>query len=209
MRSYLALIALTLVPSAALAQGARPAGWIVKTDTGQPDTSVAHQAMPPGWHITTGPASILYDPANQGRGRYAIEAEIFLFPGESKEGYGIFLGGAGLESADATWTAFLITRDGSAVIEKRQSNATLVLYPLTTAASVKPHTGEGTAHNILRVLVQGDSVVFSANGTRIAALHSRDLPLEGTFGFRVGNQVNLHISNLDLVRRLAPYPVKR
>ena len=165
--------------------------------------------MPPGWHITTGPASILYDPANQGRGRYAIEAEIFLFPGESNEGYGVFLGGAGLESPRPAWTAFLITRDGSALIEKRLDNSSTVIYPLTRAASVKPHSGQGTAHNIIRVLVQGDSVVFSANGERITAVPSGDFPLDGAFGFRVGNKVNLHISNLDLVTRLAPFPVRR
>lgn len=209
MRTQCFVLALALAPSAALAQATRPAGWKVRTDSGAPETAVAHQQMPPGWHITTGPAAILYDPVNQGRGRYAIEAEIFLFPGDTNEGFGVFLGGSNLEAPGASWTAFLITRDGNALVEKRAYDATSVIYPATRATSVKPHPGQGTSHNIIRVLVQGDSVIFSANGERITALPSQGLSLEGTFGFRVGNQVNLHISNLDLVTRLAPFPVRR
>ena len=92
---------------------------------------------------------------------------------------------------------------------RRHQSHDLVLFPVTKSAAVKPHPGEGTAHNILRVLVQGDSVVFSANGQRITALDRRDLPLDGAFGFRVGKDVNLHVSNLDLVTRLAPFPIRR
>jgi hypothetical protein len=165
--------------------------------------------MPPGWHITTGPASILYDPANQARGRFAVDAEIHLFPGEGNEGYGVFIGGSNLQAAES-WTAFLITRDGSATIERRTGGSTSTLYPLTKATSVKPHTGgEGTAFNTIRILVQGDSAVFSANGQRITAIPARDLGMDGTFGFRVGRNLNLHITNLDLLTRLAPYPVRR
>lgn len=167
--------------------------------------------MPPGWHVTTGPAgAILYDPANQARGRFAIEAEIHLFPGESAEGFGVFLGGSGLDGIAGSWTAFMITKDGSATIERHHNNATSALYPVTKAAPVKPQIGgEGTAFNTIRVLVQGDSAIFSANGQRITAVPARELGLDGTFGFRVGKNLNLHITNLDLVTRLAPFPVRR
>ena len=208
MRTYFILLAVCVGSSVSSAQ--RPEGWKTRTDDGTPDSTVAHQRMPPGWHITTGPASIVYDPSNQARGRFAIEAEIHLFPGESNEGFGVFLGGSNLGDASGSWTSFLITKDGSALIERRQNNTTTALFPATKSAAVKPHTGqEGTALNLIRVLVQGDSAVFSANGQRLAAIPARDLPLEGTFGFRIGRGVNLHITNLDLVTRLAPFPVRR
>jgi hypothetical protein len=121
----------------------------------------------------------------------------------------VFLGGTNLDQSSPSWTAFLITRDGSATVERRQNNAVQSLFPQAKSPGVTPHPGQGTAHNILRVLVQGDSVIFSANGQRITALNNRDVPLEGTFGFRVGRDVNLHVSNLDLVTRLAPFPVRR
>lgn len=207
MRSYFILIAICVSSSIASAQ--RPEGWKTRTDDGTPDTTVAHQRMPPGWHLTTGPASLVYDPANQARGRFAVEAEIHLFPGESNEGFGVFLGGAGLDGTES-YTAFLITKDGSALIERRQNNATTTLVPAMKSAAVKPQASkEGTALNLIRVLVQGDSAVFSANGQRLAAIPARDLSLDGNFGFRVGKGLNLHITNLDLVTRLAPFPVRR
>ena len=208
MRSFLLLAAVLGIPSVATSQTARPEGWRVRTDGGASD-SVLYDRMPPGWHITTGPAAILYDPANQARGRFAVDAEIHLFPGQGNDGYGVFIGVTNLGEHES-WTAFLLTRDGSATIEKRQGGSTVVLYPPTKAAPVKPHSGgEGTALNTLRVLVQGDSAIFSANGQRITAISARELPVEGVFGFRVGRNVNLHITNLDLVTRLAPFPVRR
>jgi hypothetical protein len=206
MRTALIAFAV-LVPSLSSAQ--RVEGWRKVTDAGTAD-SVLHDRMPPGWHITTGPAAILFDPVNQAKGRFAIEAEIHLFPGESNEGFGVFLGGSSLDGTNASWTAFLIRKDGSASIERRMSGQTTVLVPTVTSTAVKPHTGgDGTALNQIRVLVQGDSAVFSANSQRIAAIPSRELPLDGTFGFRVGKGVNLHITNLDLVTRLAPFPIRR
>jgi hypothetical protein len=182
---------------------------MIRTDN-PTDSIKQHSLMPPGWHITTSSAAILYDPANQARGRFAIEAEIHLFPGESNEGYGVFLGGSGLDGILPSWTAFLITKDGSATIVRRQNNSSTSLFPTTKAESIKPHTGgDGTALNIIRVLVQGDSAVFSANGQRIAAVPARELGLDGTFGFRVGQNLNLHVTNLDLVTRLAPFPNRR
>jgi hypothetical protein len=182
--------------------------WRKVTDSGAPD-SVLHDRMPPGWHITTGPAAILFDPSHQARGRFAVEAEIHLFPGESNEGYGVFLGGSGLDSS-SSWTAFLIRKDGSATIERRVNSTPTVLVAGVKSPAIKPHTGgQGTTLNQIRVLVQGDSAIFSANGQRVAAISTRDLPLDGTFGFRVGRGLNLHVTNLDLVTRLAPFPVRR
>lgn len=201
-------VSLALIPSLAASQTA-PGPLRIRTDGNAAATAVAHQTMPPGWHITTGPGAVLYDPAHQARGRFAVEAEIFLFPGDGTEGYGVFLGGTNLEGSGAAWTAFLLTRDGSASIEQYANGSRTVIFPVTKSPAVRPHTGEGTAHNILRVVVQGDSVTFSANGQRIAAVPRGNLPLEGTFGFRAGNNLNLHASNLDLVTRLAPFPQRR
>lgn len=211
MRLPCLLVALVLAPSVLPAQSVQPQGWRVRTDSPAPDSAVSHVRMPPGWHITTGSVgSILYDPANQASGRFAVEAEIFLFPGDNNEGYGVFLGGRTLEEPGGSWTAFLLTRDGSASIERRQGSTSSVLFATTRSAAVKPHTGgDGTAHNIMRVLVQGDSAIFSANGQRITAIHAGGMSMDGIFGFRVGKGTNLHISNLDLVNRLAPFPVRR
>lgn len=204
------VLLLLLLPGLALAQSDRPSAWRVKTDAEGGASSVSHAPMPPGWHITTGSPSILYDPGLQARGRFAVEAEIHLFPGQGNDGYGIFLGGSDLDTPGEAWVAFLLTRDGSASIVRRRAGATTAVHAPSLAAAVKPHPGgDGTVLNQMRVLVQGDSVVFSANGQRVVALARGDLTLDGVFGFRVGRDVNLHVSNLDLVTRLAPFPARR
>lgn len=209
MRVFLQLVAIVIVPSFAVAQSGRPEGLRIRTDAGATDT-VAHQRMPPGWHMTTGPAAILYDPGHQSRGRFAVEAEIFLFPGESNEGFGVFLGGTDLESANASWTAFLITKDGSATVERRQGGTTMTLFPPDKVRGREASHGRGdrAQHHPcpgagrLRHLLGERATDHGAARTRASA--RRDLRVPG-----FGKGVNLHASNLDLVTRLAPFPARR
>ena len=73
-----------------------------------------------------------------------------------------------------------------------------------------PHPGgDATAKNVLRVEVGATDVVFSANGKEIAKVPRAGLSTDGAFGFRVGKDLNLHISTLDVTQRLAPVPVKK
>jgi hypothetical protein len=76
--------------------------------------------------------------------------------------------------------------------------------------AVVPHPGgDATARNVLRVEVGATDVAFSANGKEIAKVPRAGLATDGAFGFRVGKDLNLHISTLDVTQRLAPVPVKK
>jgi hypothetical protein len=207
VRSLLLLAAATCVAGAQV-----PTARLLRVVTDDRDaaTLVKHEAMPPGWHITTGPAALLYDPAHSASGRFAVEAEVFLFPGQSQEGYGVFLGGKELDSRAPAYVAILATRDGRLTIEQHSGTTATVLVPPSRVAAVQPHTGgEGTAKNVMRVSVDADSVRVDVNGTRASTLPRGVLPLDGTFGFRVGRDLNLHASRLDITYRLAPVPVRR
>lgn len=200
-----------LLPVAAAAQLSRPASWQYRTDSPVPDSTTYYVGMPPGWHMTTqASGAVFWDPAYQGRGRYAVDAEIFLFGGESNDGYGVFIGGSRLSEGSGSWIGFLLTRDGSATIVRQHQGSQVVLHPVTKSAAVKPHPGGNeTVFNTLRVAVERDSLVFSANGQRITAVAHAGLAVEGTFGFRMGRGINVHASNLDIVTRLAPVPARR
>lgn len=202
--------ALALLPAPLLAQQAGAGTLRVRLDTPAPDSAVSHVTMPPGWHITTGPGALLYDPANSAGGRFAVEAEIFLFPGESQEGHGLFIGGSAIEGDGApSYLTFLVRRDGGAAVEQHRAGARITLLSLARAEGVTAHSGQGTARNVIRVAVEPDSIRFSANGVRVGALARGDLPADGLFGFRIGKDLNLHISQLDITRRLAPAPARR
>jgi hypothetical protein len=79
---------------------------------------------------------------------------------------------------------------------------TLATFP--QAPGARPQAGEETVANLVRVTVDRDSVHFHLNGERVAALGKAGLETDGRFGFRIGRDLNLHITNLDLTQRLAP-----
>jgi hypothetical protein len=195
-----------------------PADWKWRLDTpgtvvdaeGKSANETFFVAMPPGWHVTTGPATLLYHPLYETRAdaNFALEAEIFLFPGESQEEYGVFLGGKGLEpSGTPAYVSFVARRDGKGAILRRGGSA---LVDWTPSEAIVPHAGkEGTAKNVLRVEVGAAEIVFRANGNEVAKVPRAGISVDGHFGFRFGANMNVHASRLDLTLKLAPVPAKK
>lgn len=180
----------------------------VKLVTGEkvPSDGLAFVAMPPGWHVTTGPGTLLYQPQYSARGNFSLEAEIFLFAGTSQDEYGIFAGASGLEPQGATpgYVAFVARRDGQAAVLARKAESFEPLVPWRRDEAVVPQAGPDNVKNVLKVDAGPKDVVFSVNGKPVATLPRAGLQIEGQFGFRVGRDVNLHISRLDVTHRLAP-----
>lgn len=164
-------------------------------------------AMPPGWHVTTGPAALLYHPDYQGKGNFSVEAEIFLFPGDSQEEYGIFIGGRQLAPSERpSYLALVARRDGMGAI-RRGSGEPVVNWKANDA--ILPHPGKDTVKNILRADVTATEVVFSANGKEVARVPREGLSVDGQLGFRIGKGLDLHASRLDVTYKLAPTPIKK
>jgi hypothetical protein len=173
--------------------------------------------MPPGWHITTRPAAVLFEPSAVASGRFAVEAETFLFPGTSPSGFGLFVGGRDLETAERRYVAFLIRHDGSAAVEQhgaapgvpgrspaKGAGETNVVVPWTRHEAVKRQQGEDPVRNVLRVEVEPESLSFLVNGTEVSRLPLESDGAAGHVGFRIGGELNLHVTTFDLIRRLAP-----
>lgn len=182
-------------------------GSVVDADKPKP-TETYFVAMPPGFHVTTGPATLLYHPDYQTKGNFAVEAEIFLFPGTSQDEYGVFLGGKGLSPSETpTYVAFVARRDGKGAIVRRDGTA---IVDWKANEGILPHPGgDGTAKNILRVDAGVTDITFSANGKEVAKIPRTGLNLDGHFGFRFGKDINVHASRLDVTHKLAPVPVKK
>ena len=197
-----ALCAVVVAFAAAPLSAQAPPNWKWLLDG--PDTAWAFTQMPPGWHVTTGPGAVLYEPSATASGRFAVEMELFLFPETREAGYGIVLGGQGLDGTTPRYVSFLLRRDGFAAVERREGATTTALVNWIKTDSVPPHPGSDAPRQVLRVTVEADSVRFFANGGRVAALAREGLVLDGLVGLRVGPGVNVHVSNLDITRRLAP-----
>lgn len=216
------LLAILPVPAVAVAQQAAPLtppGWTWRTDipaspqkggTGNlSDAVFEFTPMAPGWHITMGPGGTLFDPAARAEGRFVIEGELILFPGSTNQEYGVFVGGSALDGPGARWFAFVVREDGGAAVLRHDGGRTTELLPWGAHAAVKPRERNATVKNIVTVRAEPDSVRFLVNGERIGAWARAEIPVDGTFGFRIGRGVNLHITNLDHTRRLAPFPTRR
>jgi hypothetical protein len=166
--------------------------------------------MAPGWHITTRPGVTLFEPTVTVRGRFVIESESFLFPGTSSDGFGVFAGGTNLESPSPSYTAFLIRRDGSAAVERREAGKATLVQPWTRHAAILPHPG-GTAdvRNVIRVEAEAATIVVLVNGTNVFDVPRAAAPVDGIVGLRIGADTDLHVTNLDVTRRLAlPRPTR-
>jgi hypothetical protein len=196
-----------------------PSDWKWRTDTPttvrNSDKDLAadqwfYVAMPPGWHITTKPGAVVYHPRHAGTGQFRLQSQAFLFPGDSTQEYGIFVGGTDLEpnSAAPAYTAFVARRDGRIAVLKRQGSSTTALVDWKVNEGAVAQTGEGAAKNIFKVEVLAADVVFSMNDTEVARLPRAQVTTDGLFGLRAGADMNMHVSTFDATYVLAPVPVK-
>jgi hypothetical protein len=180
----------------------RPPDWKVRFDRADAaDSSLYFVSMPPGWHITTGPSGILYDPDQVVDGQYNVTSEIYLFPGEAREAFGVFLGGQDLDAAGQRYTYFLIRKDGQFLIKRRNGSDTPTLHPWTAHSAILKHDGgEGTVKNVLEIHVRAQEVHFLVNGETVASLPRTEVDTDGVVGLRVNHNLNLHVTSLDIER---------
>jgi hypothetical protein len=208
MRAFGA-VALTLLLSAPLSgqDFRRPEGWHVRFDS--PTASEADLKMfvemPPGWHLTSGPAAVYWGPDSLADGDFRIEMDVFLFePEEHREAFGLFFGGAALETERVSYSYFLIRDGGQFTVRRRDGGETVTLLPWTRHDAIRSYADRGvdtSVENLLAVDTGHDTVRFFVNEREVASLPRADLTVSGTYGFRVNHRLNLHISRLSLTPR--------
>ena len=206
MRIWTLLFTLFLCATPLAAQNELPASWKIRFD--EPATAESllfYVEMPPGWHVTTGPAAILYDPEWRTSGRYRVATEVFIFPGEHREGFGIFVGGQGLTRTHPSYLDFQIRGDGYYRIEQRENGHIRSLAPWMAHSSiVKQEGSDGTAKNALAIEVESAQLTFYVNGDSLTTLPNDGMSVEGTVGFRIDRDVNVHVTDLMIERRFGP-----
>ena len=124
----------------------------------------------PGWHVTTGPGVLLYPTANgEIGGNFSLEAEIFLFPGEAADEYGIFLGGQDIDtSAMPDYSAFVLRRDGQAAVLRRRGGQSTALAAWQRHEAIVPgKAGDEPVKNILKVDVDATNVTLWVNAAKV------------------------------------------
>jgi hypothetical protein len=183
--------------------GAVPAGWTVRADRG--DASEAKvQTMGKGLHVTTGPAIIIYRADKDGSGPFHTLATFTQTkPSKHPEGYGLFVGGKGLDGAGQQYIYFLVRQDGSYLIKRRDGEKTSdVSKGWVPSDAVKKPDGKGSATNLLEVDNKRDPsrVAFLVNGKEVYATDAKGMALDGIVGIRQNHNLDVHIEGFDVHR---------
>ncbi|HEY7614210.1 MAG TPA: hypothetical protein VH764_14500 [Gemmatimonadales bacterium] len=183
--------------------GAVPAGWTVRADKG--DASGANvQTMGKGLHVTTGPAIILYRKDTEGSGPFHTLATFTQTkPSKHAEGYGLFVGGKGLDGPAQQYLYFLVRQDGSYLIKRRDGEKTSdVSKGWVQSAAVKQPGAKGSATNLLEVDNKRDPgrVAFLVNGQEVFAADAKGMGLDGIVGIRTNHNLDVHIEGFDVHR---------
>lgn len=204
-------------PDPAVPQGENlqvPEGWNVRLDHSSEDVIVGSQPdssdiyfvnMTPGWHITTGPAGIFYHQGNTATGDHTVHTTLHYFnpEGRNREGYGIFFGGSNLDNDSQSYLYFLLRNTGEYLIKSREGVETSVIQDWTAHDAIKVIGEEGeeaSVKNGLIVKVEGDRMTFYVNEQELTSIEKGDWVTDGLYGLRVNHSVNLHISDLGMVR---------
>lgn len=226
MRRLLTTVALVAIASPLAAQGVKPqardndpthkvsggtlpAGWSVRVDDkdasrGMTANDLKFITMGPGLHVTTGPAAIFYNPADEATGNYTVHA---TFTQEKKpmhpEAYGVFVGGANLPDNTQQYLYFIVRGTGEYMINHRAGTAVHKIVPWTASPAVHQQDADGKATNTVAIRVSTDSVHFLVNGEQVKAFSKAQMHgfhMGGQTGFRVNHNLDVHVADFGVTK---------
>lgn len=206
--TYCLIIALTLAPTLpAAAQedqapadaeaatgGQFPEGWEARVDRDQPVGDVSFTTMGEGFHATTGPAAVFYNSDWDRAGDYEFAARFTQTTApEHPEAYGIVIGGSDLSGPDQTYSYFLVRKTGEYFIANRTGDDRTVVADWTAHDAIEKEDESGKQTNVLGARVEGDEVIFTANGVEVDRRPRSEVHADGLAGYRINHRLDVHI----------------
>ena len=166
--------------------GVTAKGWQGKEDSGNKqgltvsDSKFASEGN--GFRLTTGPAALYWNPANTGKGDYSVKATFT----EAKQTYshphpfGVFIGGAGLDSATPQALYCAAYRNGTFIIRGFSGGKRFdVVAKPTPNAAVKTAAAEAEVVQDVSWNVKGDKLECIVNGTAVWSGTKADVTGDG------------------------------
>ena len=101
-----------------------------------------------------------------------------------------------------SYTYFLIRRDGSVLVKRRDGAETSVIHGWTPHDAVvtweERAEDDVTAKNVLGIAATADEIAFSVNGETVFSMPREGQHVDGLVGLRVNHGLNLHFSSLEI-----------
>lgn len=175
-----------------------PAGFELRLDEADAVAADYHvMDMGGTLHVETGPAGILYNPANASTGGDFEATGEFTevgAPANHREAYGIFIGGNDLQGGGQQYTYFVIRATGDYLIKKRMGEETTDVVGWTPSPAITAATGGADVTNTLTVRKTGDTVHFLINGQEVTTVPAADIDTNGVAGVRVNHNLNVMVN---------------
>jgi hypothetical protein len=160
--------------------------------------------------LSVGPAGNFWNPAHTARGNYAVSATYkeHKLAASHPHSYGIFIGGANLESDTETLMYCIVYGDGTYSVKTFHGAnvTTLVNRAASPALKKADESGEATNQVAWRVAAGRASCVI--NGTVARTFESAEVvgadkltSLDGNYGIRVSHNLELTVSGLTMTPR--------
>ena len=197
-------------PDRAAGGGKLPPGWSVRPDRGTAD-QINFTLAGDIYRFAMAPAGTFYRSDWTKSGDYRFSARMTQKKAPSHPiSYGLMIGGSDLGGPNETYSYFLVRNRGEYFIASREAERTWfsprifsIKQPLTVVnwtahPAIVKQGADGQQTNTLGIQVQGDSVIFTVNGTEVTRLPKSRVHTDGMYAFRIGHNLDVDV---DQVRR--------
>ena len=164
--------------------------------------AVNYTEKEPGrWETRTGPAHILYSPADTAKNRYSVSATFEQLKAPAHpEAFGVFVGGSGLGTAKTRYTYFIVRGDGMYMVKVRDGASTRTITDWTAHTSIPKQDAAGKGLYGIQIQVRDNTASVSVNGSPITVISGKVAPLNGIAGVRINHNLNLIVTPVSLIR---------
>jgi len=228
-RSLLAVAALTVTATVARAQaqqadasksvaggGISVAGWAGKIDAneaarGQTLNGAKLAKEGNALHVTTGPATTYWNPANSASGNYTVKATFTepKIPQSHPHPYGVVIGGNDMGTDNASYLYCAAYPDGNFIVRGFGPQAFQMNGGHGEAnAAVHKGAAGGTVTQEIAVSVKGDKVECAINGTTVASYDKSAVvgagklkSTDGVYGVRFAHNTEATVAGLTMTKQ--------
>jgi hypothetical protein len=196
------------------------AGWMGVVDAseaakGLKITDAKLVGMGPGIHVTTGPASTYWNPANRGAGDYMVKATFneaeYMGLNDHPHPYGIVIAGKNMDSPKPEFLYCAAYGNGNFIVRGFSSTAPpRGTFSMTTGRAGDPNAAVNKAEakgkpvkQEIAMWVKGDKIGCTINGTEVASYAKADVigdgkltTTDGVWGIRFAHNTDAHVSGL-------------
>jgi len=213
----------TLVAGSAAAQdadrtvadgGIKISGWKGRVDrrpASQGKTIADSRLVSEGGNLrlSVGPAGNFWNPAHTASGDYEVRATFkeHKMAASHPHSYGIFIGGADLESDTETLAYCIAYGNGTYSVKTFHGATVTTVVNMQAHAALVKADANGEATNTIGWRVRGNTAACVVNGTAVWSAAKSELvgptklkSTDGVYGIRVSHNVELTVSGLGMTR---------